>query len=221
MMVKKIKRSGWPFSYDTSNYHGLKPSKFDWVKGGFETSDVTVYFDHDHMGGFNYDKDGLRFLLENFSNNKERLKFLLGGFKYNKERLKFLMKGFNNKSNKDGYHSYCIKCHKQWNYNKYKKDKKKVLASNKRWADANPDKVRDIQLRYTYNITLEDYDKMFEEQKGICKICGGEPGNKSFHVDHNHNTGKIRGLLCNSCNTKLGWYEKQKENIVDYLNEYY
>jgi len=93
-MVTRIKRSGWPFSYDTSNYHALKPSKFEWLKGDSGSSDVTVYFDHDHMGGFSYDKIGLRFLLEKFNNNAERLKFFLEGFKSNKDRLKFLMKGF-------------------------------------------------------------------------------------------------------------------------------
>ncbi len=51
-MVNVIKTSGWPFSFDTSNYHGHKPSKFEWHHGDCDSSDVTVYFDLDHLGGF-------------------------------------------------------------------------------------------------------------------------------------------------------------------------
>lgn len=98
-MLKKIKRSGWPYC-DIFNYHNIKPTKFEWRKVDCKSSDVTVFFDHDHMGGFYYDKAGLGFLLENFNNNKERLSFIRGGFKTNRERLKFLTKGFKN-SKKD------------------------------------------------------------------------------------------------------------------------
>ena len=93
-MVNVIKTSGWPFSFDTSNYHGHKPSKFEWHHGDCDSSDVTVYFDLDHMGGFNNDGNGWKFLMDNFKNNKDRLKFLKCGFNYNKDRLKFLINGF-------------------------------------------------------------------------------------------------------------------------------
>lgn len=99
-MINVIKRSGWPFR-DTFNYHSIKPSKFEWHHEGSVSSDVTVYFDLDHMGGFSDDKDGFRFLMDNFNNNKARLKFLMGGFNYNKDRLKFLISGFKKKNHKD------------------------------------------------------------------------------------------------------------------------
>ena len=71
-----------------------------------------------------------------------------------------------------------------------------------------------------FNITLDDYDRMFEEQKGVCAICGQpQKSSRRLAVDHNHITGKIRGLLCTVCNTDLGWYERQKENIEKYLGE--
>ena len=57
-----------------------------------------------------------------------------------------------------------------------------------------------------YGITLEQYDKMLEEQDGKCKICKTEtPGGRGrFNIDHDHVTGKIRGLLCFHCNMVLG-----------------
>lgn len=63
-------------------------------------------------------------------------------------------------------------------------------------------------------ITLHEYDEMFERQGNKCKICGSEEtGTRSqgrFHVDHDHLTGKIRGLLCSRCNHGLGHF---KDNI--------
>lgn len=57
-----------------------------------------------------------------------------------------------------------------------------------------------------YGITIEEYNKLLEEQDGCCKICGKyfTEYKRDFSVDHNHTTGKVRGLLCNSCNTGIG-----------------
>jgi hypothetical protein len=81
-------------------------------------------------------------------------------------------------------------------------------------------------IKSKYHITEEDYQKMFEAQNGVCKICGNPPYehaknkmSKVLHIDHDHVTGKIRGLLCSRCNGALGWYEKCSEEIKSYLNE--
>lgn len=79
---------------------------------------------------------------------------------------------------------------------------------NREWKLRNPDKVRLHQRRSTmkemYGITPEDYDRMHAEQSGKCKTCKEVPvGDKArgrLHVDHCHQTGKIRGLLCYRCN---------------------
>ena len=55
-----------------------------------------------------------------------------------------------------------------------------------------------------YGITQEDYDRMYEEQKGKCLICLRE---RTLVVDHNHTTGQVRGLLCSGCNTGIGQFE--------------
>ena len=74
-----------------------------------------------------------------------------------------------------------------------------------------------------YNITLEQYDKMFEDQNGVCMICGDINKNgRRLCVDHNHKTGKVRALLCDHCNILLGF---AKENVtilhsmVNYLGD--
>lgn len=74
-----------------------------------------------------------------------------------------------------------------------------------------------------YGISLLDYERMAKEQGGKCKICDKKPkkrklGHRNLHIDHNHDNGKVRGLLCNRCNSSLGWHEKYEKSINSYLN---
>ena len=72
----------------------------------------------------------------------------------------------------------------------------------------------DQRLRRTYGITIEDYNRMWEKQSGVCAIChrppplrknrNGEILQQRLYVDHDHTLGTVRGLLCSSCNTLLG-----------------
>ena len=64
------------------------------------------------------------------------------------------------------------------------------------------------------NIDMETYNKMFEACQGKCEICGRLPTNHTLNVDHCHKTGKIRGLLCCSCNQGLGYFFDSPENLV-------
>jgi hypothetical protein len=70
---------------------------------------------------------------------------------------------------------------------------------------------RNAKLKAAHGITSSDYQEMLEQQNGKCAICGTtDPGGRMglcgpvFHVDHCHSSGKIRGLLCHSCNVGLG-----------------
>ena len=65
-------------------------------------------------------------------------------------------------------------------------------------------------LKSKYGITLEQYNLMFNKQRGVCAVCGvpAEALKRSLAVDHNHRTGKIRGLLCFACNSLIGRIEK-------------
>ena len=84
---------------------------------------------------------------------------------------------------------------------------------------------RKSEYRRKYGITIEDYDRMLEEQNGRCAICRTDkPGGAGarFAVDHNHDTGNVRGLLCNNCNRGLGHLKDSVlllEQAINYLNE--
>lgn len=76
------------------------------------------------------------------------------------------------------------------------------------------EKIRGYNLRSKFGLSVSDYYKILAEQNNVCKICGSpDPKSKHmvFHVDHDHNTGKIRGLLCGNCNLALG---NAKDSIV-------
>ena len=89
----------------------------------------------------------------------------------------------------------------------------------------DPYKSSDRWLQTNYGISREQRTQMWEEQKGVCKICGN-PGDgrwKQLCVDHDHQTGKVRDLLCRRCNTVLG--EVYDDPIIlnrmsDYLNRW-
>lgn len=90
----------------------------------------------------------------------------------------------------------------------------------------SPEKKKSSQLKYEYGITLEQYNKMLVKQEGCCAICGSPSPNRKgsdyFHVDHCHNTGTVRGLLCNGCNLGLGSFkdsQKSLENAIEYLKQ--
>ena len=83
-------------------------------------------------------------------------------------------------------------------------------------------KVRNNQLKFAYGITLREYDVLLEQQGGVCAICGGK-GQRGLCVDHNHTTGEIRKLLCNSCNFILGYAKEDitiLQRTIDYLQAY-
>lgn len=67
-------------------------------------------------------------------------------------------------------------------------------------------KARDAYLKRKYNMSLEQYGVMLKAQRGRCAICGNKPKTRSLHVDHDHNTGIIRGLLCYRCNYGFGFF---------------
>ena len=65
--------------------------------------------------------------------------------------------------------------------------------------------ARKCKMARKYGITPEEYTAMFLSQNGVCAICGTPPeAHKKLAIDHNHITGKVRGLLCYKCNVMLG-----------------
>lgn len=82
-------------------------------------------------------------------------------------------------------------------------------------------------LKFRYGLTLEEWQQMFEQQKGCCAICGKHQSilKKPLGVDHNHVSGKIRKLLCFHCNLALGIFNVDEEginllqNAINYIKE--
>ncbi len=89
----------------------------------------------------------------------------------------------------------------------------------------NPVWRRNYQLKKKYGITQHQYEIMLAGQIYGCAICGEDAGNgsgKKFHVDHCHGTGKIRGLLCYTCNIGLGSFQDNPVKLtraIEYLRE--
>lgn len=93
----------------------------------------------------------------------------------------------------------------------YHRDKDKAALSYRR-----------SHLKRRYGVTVEQYDALLIEQAGRCKLCGAEEcgaGRKYLCVDHDHTTGAIRGLLCNSCNRALGAL-RDDPDLIDRAAEY-
>lgn len=93
-----------------------------------------------------------------------------------------------------------------------------------RWkSDADFRRRRhDSMMRHNYGIGLDDYERMLAEQGGGCAICARTPDEEGrrLHVDHDHETGLVRGLLCGNCNRGIGYLGDSHERIssaADYL----
>jgi len=103
------------------------------------------------------------------------------------------------KRNRDGLHAYCRKC------------------NNVRTVKSlgYKDSVRKAQLKRNYKITPEDYQRMFDSQLGVCRICQQPESEKREYlsIDHDHATGKVRGLLCHDCNLGLGKFKDDTKRL--------
>src|SRR5258706_10414023 len=97
-----------------------------------------------------------------------------------------------------------------------------LRARVRKWRGANPEKVavsdRKANLKKLYDISLEEYNTMLAAQGGVCAICGGPPrgvGSRTgvFHVDHDHVTGAVRGLLCGPCNSGIAYLGENPDTV--------
>jgi hypothetical protein len=97
----------------------------------------------------------------------------------------------------------------------YREHKEKWIARSEKIKALPPEEKlrrhRQYMLRHKYDMTPEQYDSLLASQGGNCAICGDPPKvgqNKRLHVDHDHATGKVRGLLCMHCNHSIERVEK-------------
>jgi hypothetical protein len=128
----------------------------------------------------------------------------------------------------DGYRSECKECNLAARARRYREEpgfQQRDIARVTRWRTEKPEKYAEQRrqwkasgrqaaafrrwyLKKTYGLTTSDYDAMLGEQGGGCAICGvAEPEGQSLHVDHCHDSGTVRGLLCFRGNAGLGQFD--------------
>jgi hypothetical protein len=130
-------------------------------------------------------------------------------------------------------HKTCCVCNERKHFNEFfnyknKNDNKSYRCkecdskARNNWSLNNPKKayesMRGRNLKQRFGISLDDYIRMFNDQGCKCAICGATENNTTgdrkdwnFAVDHDHKTGKVRGILCNNCNRGLGLLRDSEE----------
>lgn len=94
----------------------------------------------------------------------------------------------------------------------YENNKAKVLRQRKDWA-----------LRSKYGITIDDYERKLKQQQGRCAVCAkSAPSERQLAVDHDHETGTVRDLLCTRCNVLLGTVESPEllKSLLQYIHRH-
>lgn len=112
--------------------------------------------------------------------------------------------------------SRCIECRRAECRDYGASSKETRNARLREWRRKNPSKAAAVdarrRLKAKYGITAEQVEHMRHAQGGQCAIC--ERQTSRLFIDHCHTKGHVRALLCQTCNTFLGWYEKKAETII-------
>ena len=110
----------------------------------------------------------------------------------------------------------------EYRKNFYLDNKEISIKRSKTWAENNKRQRKHNVLMSTYKITIDDFEKMLHEQDYKCFCCSTEHSDlkNGLYVDHCHTTGKVRGLLCPTCNLAIGYAKDNIElltNMIKYL----
>lgn len=118
-------------------------------------------------------------------------------------------------TSKDGRGYECKPCGSKRVAEWQRNNREKSRANAKKHSDKPETKryIRDWQLKKNYGITIEDFEKMSEKQDGKCLICEKVP-EKGLHLDHDHLSGRTRGLLCSCCNQGIGSFMDDPEILA-------
>lgn len=102
----------------------------------------------------------------------------------------------------------------------YRKHRKERSCQARKYYKKHRERIRLKHIFDAYSLTPEMYETLFIGQDFKCNICEREvfPYTREVHVDHNHATRRVRGILCFTCNIKLGWFEKNKKFVAYHLN---
>lgn len=93
---------------------------------------------------------------------------------------------------------------------------KECVTKNWKSEYLTPELRRNHMLRHKYGLTSEQWNLMFIEQNSSCRICGSSsPGHGgAWATDHDHETGEVRGILCNTCNLGLGYFKDNPDFLI-------
>lgn len=121
-------------------------------------------------------------------------------------------------SAKDGLRSECKPCARMLKQSYREADLDRIRemrrANYYKHRDQNIEKVRIDRFERCYGITVTEYDAMSAAQNNLCKICESPAKSKRLCVDHDHHTGKVRGLLCIQCNSALGKFGDNEAGLL-------
>ncbi len=109
------------------------------------------------------------------------------------------------------YRSCCIQCESQERKRLFNKNYERNLQKKKDYNKSNPNRVRRWGRRNGWRkIGLDPnlIEEYLKNHDNCCEICGDKQTSKRLHVDHDHSTGKFRGVLCSGCNTGLGLFQE-------------
>jgi hypothetical protein len=129
---------------------------------------------------------------------------------------------------RDGYRSDCKSCNLATRAAKYRGNPRPAIERALQWQRDNPERHQAKQREYaesgkkkiadrkshlkrTYGLTLEDFDAMLAAQGGGCAICG-KPN--VDHIDHDHRSGRVRGILCFGCNVAIGQMDDDPDRLI-------
>lgn len=110
-----------------------------------------------------------------------------------------------------------------WKRKDRENNKDAILERTRKWRATNPEKMVSQRLRQRYRLSKLDYEKLVKAQNGVCAICGNSPNGHHLFIDHNHETGTMRGLLCRNCNFGLGLFDDNIDSLLkaaQYLMDY-
>jgi len=148
-------------------------------------------------------------------------------YQKNKERIKANVAAYK-KANPDKVRQWV----KEHDARRPELRKASQARNHKRHYHKRKERIRTNALKTLYGLTPEQFDQMVADQNGVCEICGQPPAERKVRgggiatrlcVDHNHNTGEVRKLLCAECNLIVGHVENKIHlipKILDYLKEH-
>lgn len=101
--------------------------------------------------------------------------------------------------------------------NYVERNKELVYARQREWGKANPERLKLNTYKSKYGLSGEDYRILLEKCNGACSLCLRK--GVKLVVDHNHDTGHVRGLVCSPCNQYLGFVERDR-TLLNRIGEY-